>query len=344
MKQSLVMPPLSVLYGAIVRARLAAYARGLLSSSRLDAPVISVGNLTVGGTGKTPLVERICRLLADEGRKVCVLTRGYKRKNPNMRVLVSDGNAIHASVQDAGDEPFLLATNLLGRAAVISDANRVEAGRWAQKELGTNAFVLDDGFQHLQIERDLNVLVVDATDPWGGEQLLPVGRLREPLSGVKRANCIVITRTDEISNAETLHARLQTLGKNQPILFSRMEASTVRSLHKTSDDFDPKLHKVSAFCGVGNPSSFFNLLRRNGYALANTRVFPDHHAYTEKDVELIIREARDKGATALITTAKDGVKLKDLQFEVPCFVQEIELAIDEDDRFIKLLRQAIADD
>ena len=170
---SFILPPFSALYSIATRLRLAAYRRRLFSVSKLDAPVISVGNITTGGTGKTPLVEWICRVLAEEGKRVCVLTRGYRRQNPNEQVVVSDGHRILADVAAAGDEPLLLARNLLGIAAVVCNSNRSEAGRWAIKNLQSEVFVLDDGFQHLQLARDLNIVTIDATNPWGGG-LLPM--------------------------------------------------------------------------------------------------------------------------------------------------------------------------
>src|SRR6202040_1050727 len=147
---SIILAPLSVLYGAVTRTRLALYRRGLLKPSKLDAPVISVGNITTGGTGKTPLVEWVGRALDREGRQVCILTRGYGRENPNTRIVVSNGKEILASEREAGAEPRLLAQSLLGLAAVISDADRFAAGQWAIKKFGSDVFILDDGFQHLR--------------------------------------------------------------------------------------------------------------------------------------------------------------------------------------------------
>src|SRR6476620_6934840 len=204
---SFILPPFSALYSLATRLRVAAYRRRLLSVSKLDAFVISVGNITTGGTGKTPLVEWICRVLADEGHRVCVLTRGYRRQNPNEQIVVSDGHKVLADVAAAGDEPLLLARNLIGIAAVICNANRSEAGRWAINNLQSDAFVLDDGFQHLQLARDLNIVTIDATNPWGGG-MLPVGHLREPLSGLTRADCFVLTRTDEQPDSSSITTEL----------------------------------------------------------------------------------------------------------------------------------------
>jgi tetraacyldisaccharide 4'-kinase len=341
MKSSLVLPPLSALYGAAIRARLAAYSRGLLSSTQLSVPVISIGNLTVGGTGKTPLVEKVCRILAVKGRKVCVLTRGYRRENASARVLVSDGQSIQAIEKESGDEPFLLAEKLLGIAAVISDADRTAAGEWAIEELNIDAFVLDDGFQHLQLARDLNLVAIDATDPWGGNKLLPLGRLREPRSSLKRADCVVITRAEMRDVAGILND-LQRLVKGRPILISRMVPGALKTLAgeivKVSDIPQP----IAPFCGVGNPESFYHLLRCAGLVLIGTRSLADHHRYSQDEINEIAAEARRSGAHSLITTAKDAVKLRELKFSMPCFVQEIEIQFDDDAVLHKLLYGALA--
>src|SRR5678810_562776 len=152
-------PPLSLLYGAVTRTRLSLYRRGTFQTTKLDRPVISIGNITTGGTGKTPLVEWVARTVASHGKKVCILTRGYGRKDPHLQVIVSDGYGVLASPAEAGDEPYLLATKLTGQAAVISSADRIAAGEEAIKDFGTECFVLDDGFQHLRLARDLNIAV-----------------------------------------------------------------------------------------------------------------------------------------------------------------------------------------
>src|SRR5215216_482156 len=193
---SLALAPLGIVYGAVARARLRLYRSGWLKSERVGAPVVSVGNLTAGGTGKTPLVEWVAHALAAEGLRACVLTRGYGRADEGRRVVASDGARVLAEVAECGDEPRLLAEKLLGVASVVCDRDRVSAARWARAELGARVFVLDDGFQHLRIARDLDVVTLDATDPWGGGHLLPRGRLREPASALARAGCVVITRSE----------------------------------------------------------------------------------------------------------------------------------------------------
>ncbi|HEV7745045.1 MAG TPA: tetraacyldisaccharide 4'-kinase [Pyrinomonadaceae bacterium] len=339
---SLILPPLSLVYGALTRARLTAYRRGWFATSQLAAPVISVGNLTTGGTGKTPLVEWTCKTVAREtGKKVCVLTRGYGRPNPQSQVVVSDGVKILASVHESGDEPYLLAQNLIGVAAVISNPDRLAAGNWAMKNLGTEVFVLDDGFQHLQLARDLDIVTIDATNPWGGGSSLPAGRLREPRTGLARAGCVVITRTDQVENTATTNDTIRQFTSAIPILSSRMLTSAVRTLDgQVVDKTSLRAQPVAAFCGVGNPESFFNSVRLEGFETALTKAFPDHHNYTQGDVAGLVDDAKVDGATALLTTAKDAIKLSTLDLALPCYVLDIQISIDDDERLVKLIRNA----
>jgi tetraacyldisaccharide 4'-kinase len=334
--KSLVLPPLSALYGALVRTRLAMYRRGTFRTNSLNRPVISVGNITTGGTGKTPLVEWVARVLATEGKKVCILTRGYRRKDSDRRILVSDGTVVLSTPTEAGDEPFLLATNLLGVAAVVCDANRTAAGEGAIKHLESECFVLDDGFQHLRLARDLNILTVDATNPWGGGGLLPYGHLREPVDGVSRANCVVITRCDQAENVEALQADLDKLTGGRPVFLSCMQTLRITPLHRAHDTSSlPK--PSSAFCAIGNPQSFFQHLRHDGHQLILEKSFTDHYAYTQKDIDTLVRAAENAGAASLITTAKDAVKLRSMRFAIPCYVLEIEMRIKNETELRRLI-------
>ena len=338
---SLILPPLSAIYGAATRARLTAYRRGWFSVSELAAPVISVGNLTTGGTGKTPLVEWVCRVVAREiGKRTCVLTRGYGRANPQSQVVVSDGNRLLAGERESGDEPFLLAENLIGIAAVISNPDRVAAGEWAIKNLGSEVFVLDDGFQHLRLARDLDIVTIDATNPWGGGRLLPYGRLREPRTGLSRADCVVITRSEQVEDLASLKDAVRRLTGAIPVFSSRMVTSGIRRLDDHTVDQENLLAQpVAAFCGVGNPKSFFNHLRREGYTLAFKRAFADHHSYNQSELNTLVKEAKAQRVERLITTAKDAIKLSTLELELPCHVLDIQIAID-DDHLVEMIRNA----
>lgn len=342
---SIALAPLSALYGAAARTRRALYEAGIFRVHKIDAPVISVGNLTTGGTGKTPLVEWIAREIAGEGKRVCILTRGYGRKRPGQRVLVSDGNSIQADATTAGDEPLLLAENLLGLAAVICDADRVSAARWAKENLRTETFILDDGFQYLRLARDLNILIVDATNPWGGGRLLPGGRLREPLNGLSRADCIVIARADDTTQTESLVSRIRELAGDRPIIRSWFKTERLRPLNAVEGQTAARstllTNKIAAFCGIGNPESFFNNLRHDGYSLCYSRAFPDHHWYRQSDVDEVLREARKQNASVLLTTGKDAVKLRRLRFDLPCFVVEIDLEFDNATRLREVIHTAL---
>lgn len=334
--KSIVFPPLSLLYGAVTRTRLSLYRRGTFHTTKLDRPVISIGNITTGGTGKTPLVEHVARLIAAQGKKVCILTRGYGRKDPHLQVIVSDGYGVLASPSEAGDEPYLLATKLKGLAAVISSADRIAAGREAIKDFGTDCFVLDDGFQHLRLARDLNVVTIDATNPWGGGRLLPHGRLRESIEGMSRADCVVITRCDQVKSIDALREEISRLTGGKPIFESRMRMARVSPLKNGGETLGAPA-RVAAFCAVGNPASFFENLRRAGYELAVERSFPDHHVYSQDEVDSVIKAARETGADTLITTAKDAVKLRTMSFSIPCYVAEIEIAVDDAEGFTRVV-------
>jgi tetraacyldisaccharide 4'-kinase len=346
---SLALAPLGLLYGAVTRARLRLYRAGLLKTESVGAPVVSVGNLTTGGTGKTPLVEWAARALAREGLRVCVLTRGYGRADESRRVVASDGERVLAEVAECGDEPRLLAERLLGTAAVVCDRDRVAAARWARAELGAEVFVLDDGFQHLRIARDLDIVTLDATAPWGGGHMLPRGRLREPASGLARADCVVITRAELAADLEGLRAEVGRVCEGRAAVF----ASRVRGLSLTPlsgygrpvADYQAELipkGAAGAFCAVGNPDAFFENLRRQGFELRYERAFKDHHAYTRADVEAISREAAARGAQVLLTTTKDAVKLRGLDFTLPCCVVETVSEFDDEARLLDLLRAAVS--
>jgi len=337
--KSIILPPLGTLYGAITRARASLYERGTFRSSLLPLPVISVGNITAGGTGKTPLVEWVARTLAGADKKVCILTRGYGRDNPNEHILVSDFKKVLSNPNAAGDEPYLLASNLLGIAAVVSDANRLRGGQGAIKHLGAECFVLDDGFQHLQLKRDLNIVTIDATNPFGGAKMLPVGLLREPLSGLKRADCFVLTRCDQIDEVNSVHSELAKLSGDRPIFHSRMATRGVKPIHNsaTSNPSQP----IAAFCAVGNPTSFFNQLRASGYEVSLQKSFPDHHRYTQQEVDALNESAKQSGALSLITTAKDAVKLQTLSTSLPTYSLEIEIEIENSAELRRLIIEAL---
>jgi tetraacyldisaccharide 4'-kinase len=338
---SIALAPLSGLYSGFVRSGNALYRRDFFRALKVGAPVISVGNLTTGGTGKTPLVEWIARELAESGRRVCILTRGYRRESSG-RVIVSNGNEIFVDASLAGDEPFLLAETLKGQAAVICDADRVAAASWAKENLRINTFVLDDGFQHQRIARDLNIVTIDATNPWGNGRLLPAGILREPRQALTRADAVVITRADDPAQVAELRQEIEGLNSQASVFTCRTELKGFHPLNSGNHSLaDLATTPVSAFCAVGNPESFFSLLQRNGYDLRAKRQFRDHHKYSRAEIGRIARAAVSAGAQALLTTAKDAVKIRSFNFPLPCYAAEITITIDRSDDFRELLMKAI---
>ncbi len=325
------LSPLSFVYDIATNVRNKLYENDLFASQKLSAKVVSVGNITVGGTGKTPLVAKVAKILAEQGEKVCILTRGYGRENSDKRILVSDGEKVLTDVKNAGDEPFELAENLLGIASVLADKNRYLAGNWAIEKLGITAFVLDDGFQHRQLFRNLDIVCVDATNPFGNGKLLPAGILRESLTNLKRADAIVITRTNLLENQEsdleTLISKIKVFS-NCPIFVSR---------NRISLDSPIQILDSFAFCGLGNPDNFYAQLRQDNFQIVATKTFHDHYAYTQSDVNEIENLATEKKAKVLLTTAKDGVKLRDLKFNLPLKIIKSELTFDDESAFTKLI-------
>ena len=338
----------SRLHEAILRRRVELYKSGAFRSFSLGAFAVGVGNLTVGGTGKTPLVGVCAEILSARGEKVCVISRGYKRENPKKRVLVSDGARIFADAREAGDEPRELAGRLLRKSVVIADADRVSAAEWARARFGTTAFVLDDAYQHLRARRDFNILVIDAANPFGNRRLLPFGILREPLQSLNRADAVVITRANLAKNVVDLQAEIRKYNSVCPTFVTRNETARLTEIKEfgaakpnvgenpARDIFNSK-RKYLAFCGLGNPNNFFEQLRGESFDLVSTETFRDHYFYRQTDVLKIERKARESGADALLTTAKDAVKLKDLKFGVPCFVAESAMIFEDADDFSRLL-------
>ncbi len=336
--------PFSWIYARITDIRNALYEKDVFRSYSFGAPTISTGNITVGGTGKTPLVAFVAEILIERGEKVCILTRGYGRENPKARVVVSDGEKVLADARTAGDEPFELAQKFGGKAIIIADRDRVAAAKWAKETFGATVFVLDDGFQHRRAKRDLDIVLLDATNPFGNSKTLPFGRLREPLENLKRADLIIITRANLVDQLQIseLKSQITNLNPNAPIFTAENKISNLIELKDSAKQlaaWNPELEtrKVLAFCALGNPRNFFELLRRENYKLTATRAFPDHHRYTQKDVKKLQTEARQTGAGVFLTTVKDAVKLAELKFEIPFFVVESRLIFNDEKKLRELI-------
>jgi tetraacyldisaccharide 4'-kinase len=315
-------------YRGLLGARDWLYTRGLLQARALDCPVVSVGNLTVGGTGKTPAVELAVRTLIELGHRPGVLSRGYGRRGSGLQV-VADAASIRQDAAQAGDEPFLLARRLPGVPVVVGP-NRYEAGRLARERFDVTALVLDDGFQHRTLTKDLEVVMARAREPWGNGHLLPGGPLREPLSALRRAHLVVATGARGLDEAAEVRATLAHVAPATPLLTAVhvptecFESSTMRLLPVSALD---GAHLV-AFAGIGSPAGFRCTLDESGVRVAHFEPFVDHHWYGADDMAALERRAVETGADGLVTTEKDWVRLRELPApRRPLYVLSVRLAL-----------------
>lgn len=298
-------------YELAVRLRLWGYERGWFQTRRLPRPVISVGNLTVGGTGKTPVVMHVVERLIAQGKRVAILSRGYRRRSTAPQVLVSDGRQVLVGPDEAGDEPYLMARRC-PQAVVAVGADRHALGMWVLSRVAVDCFVLDDGFQHVQLHRDVNLLLVDATDAAGLRAVLPVGRLREPLSAAARASALLITRVDREEAAEPVrHQLLRACPHLPPPICVAFPAEVFRRVgtdeRAALDAFQGRSALI--FSGIGNAGSFHALVEGLGITVTETLAFPDHVHYTHAMMEMIRARAQASGADLLATTEKDAAKV-----------------------------------
>ena len=323
-----VLAPFSLIYGAVTHLRARAYRKGILKPRRLDGTVISVGNLTVGGTGKTPMVMWIVERLASEGKNVGVLTRGYRGRPSPAR----EETLLLPSSASSSDEVRMMQGRVCEGVTFGVGPNRYENGVELVKR-GVNWIVLDDGFQHLQVARDVDIVLIDASNPFGGGRLLPAGRLREPRSALARADIVVITRSARAPAVESA-VRRET---DAPIFYARAQLDSIHSFNDGrlgSNVALEALGKLFAFCAIGNPSAFLADLREWGLQIAGHKFFPDHHRFTDADDEEILREAAAASATGLICTEKDLYNLHAIHYaQMPIFFCAISMHIDREDEF-----------
>jgi len=304
----------------------------LLKSQRLSVPVISIGNLTLGGTGKTPMVRYVTRLLLDKGLRPAIVSRGYGGKATGTVNIVSDGTQILLPPNMAGDEPFMLAEALPG-VPVLTGPERVRVARHAIQEFGVNHIVMDDGFQHLAVSRDLDLVLFSARTLLGNGRVFPGGPLREPFSALGRAHAFVITGVESgnRSSVDDFQRRLQVAFPGKPVFAGEyLSAGIWHSRQgKACTLAEARGLPVFAFAGIANPDSFRQTLRQEGFSLAGFKEFKDHHAYTAQDVAALVSAAQTYGAQALITTEKDFVKLRPFFAEFPILALTIELRMDQ---------------
>ena len=336
---------LSKMFLIIVKGRRWLYEARIIRDHPLGVQVITVGNLTVGGTGKTPVVEKFARVLTDQGRKVAILSRGYRSKPPPLTQrwknklllqdeivpprVVSDGKSLLLNSEDAGDEPYMLASNLKD-VVVLTDKDRVKSGRYAIEQFGCDTLLLDDGFQYWKLSgRRRDIVLVDAQQPFGNEHLLPRGTLREPPEHIRRADTIFITKSD--GETAGLRARIR---KHNP------SAGIIECVHWPlffEDVFNPdqreqigwlKGKKVATLSGIAQPESFEQSLLQQGADLVYTKRFADHHRFNQQEILNTINRAKKRRAEVILTTQKDAVRFPKIdRRDLPIFYMRVEIKI-----------------
>jgi len=298
-------------YRWIARLRALVYEQEWRRPQRLPVPVISVGNLTVGGTGKTPLVIQFTQWLLAEGKRVGVLSRGYRRTSTEPLLIVSDGRSLLAGPDQAGDEPYLIARRC-PQAVVAVGADRHRLGRWVLEQYSLDCIVLDDGYQHLGLHRDANLLLLDATDSEGLDDVVPVGRLREPLTAARRATGIVITRADHPQQIENVLARCKkVLEAMPPVSLVRFQPSGLVGVRTGAMQPIEAVRGKRALLvsGVGHTGSFRRTVDLLGVSVLEEVAYPDHYRYEQRDVDEFRSKAAALKAEYVLTTEKDAGKL-----------------------------------
>lgn len=337
---------LSVLFERIVRLRFLLYRTRILRDTPLGCKVVVVGNLTVGGTGKTPVVEKMARVMASHGRKVAILSRGYKsKKEPLLRRIlrwlnlasrpapriVSDGKNVLLGAEIAGDEPYMLARNLVScGVCVVVDRDRVYAGEYAIRHFGVDVIILDDGMQYLPLRGSINLLLVDKTNPFGNGNLLPRGILREPVEHLKRGSYIFLTKSDGNPNP-ALVERIRKYNPDAEIIECTHQPKRLCAVFGDMPDIElgeMRGRRVATFSGIATPDKFEEFVRRYGARIAYNRRFSDHHRFSEKDLDEVFEGARLASAEFIVTTEKDMVRLsRDLKPPIPIYYLRLEIEI-----------------
>lgn len=344
--------PFSLLYGLAMELRTDGYRRGWLKSRRAAVPVISIGNMVAGGTGKTPMAIYVAGLLMKNGRRVAILSRGYKRESgdESKPLVVSDGAELKYGPKQAGDEPFMMARRLLGNKdqpgpLVIVGQDRALAAQKAV-ELGAQAIILDDGFQHLRLKRDLDIVLLDCHRPFDNGWVLPAGMLREPVGAVARADVVIMTRSDEAmasNHNKTLSIPFYN-EKGFSQFFTNHKITGLLRWDKGAlrpeglDALNGK--KLFLVAGIARPQSFVGNIERAGYLVAGTRIYPDHHRYRDSDLRAIGTGAEK--ADCIVTTEKDAARFNNSwDFGRPLYVLRMEIEfVKEGDRFEELIKGA----
>ena len=342
----------SFIYAGLVNFKLAGYRVGLFKRQSLDCFVISLGNVTVGGTGKTPTAQRLARAIRDMGYRVVILNRGYRAKWHGEVGIVSDGKKLYMDAAEAGDEAYMLAKHLPD-VPVLIGAERVKTGRYAIEHFGAEVAILDDGYQHWQLHRDLDILLVDAVNVFGNGYILPRGTLREPISHISRADVCLMTKVDQAAAGSCDYIR-QTVERYNP------EVHILESVHQPRcfipiqewyrdiagegiDVAEIRGRHIVAVSAIGNPASFEQTLSDLGAVIIESLRYPDHHDYTMLEMQDILEQAENMGAEAIVITEKDAVKIPAevirAQWNIPVYVICVEVTFTQGgEPFLQMLR------
>lgn len=328
----------SCVFRFIVAVRYWFYGIGILRRFPLGCQVISIGNVTAGGTGKTPVTEKFAKELAASGRKVAILSRGYRRKEApwwkraftqviDPPLVVSDGRHVLLDSETGGDEPYMLASNLPG-VCVLVDRNRVKAGRWAIRRYGCDTLILDDGFQYQKLKHSLEIVLVDKTNPFGNGHMLPRGVLREPAKHIARADVIFLTKSD--GDTDAVVSRIRELNSKAEIIECRHAPRLLKDVW-SREELPLEWLKgktLTTLSGIAVPQGFEDSLRRLGARVIWCERYADHHRYATSEIIYALNRTSDLGADALITTEKDAVRFPRLETTpVPCYYLRVDIEI-----------------
>lgn len=325
--------PAGLIYGALVTARDKLYDFGLMKTVRLPGPAVSVGNISAGGTGKTPMVEWVAGKLLDAGKRPAIISRGYGAK-----VVTESG--------EVSDEAALLAANL-NSVPHRSNPRREIAAKEAAEIDGANCFVLDDGFQHRRVFRGLDIVLFDASVPQRSLYQLPFGCLREPMGSLKRAGAVVLTHVDLCPKPRLgiIRSRIASIARQADIAEAIHKPVSLDDIRGEKSEPPESLsnHRVFAFCGVGNPNSFASKLEQLGARVVGRVFFPDHHPFTQQDVSELVSRARECGAELCVTTQKDAVKIAKMNFEMPVHALKVKIDfVSGEDSLLRAIRSAVS--
>ena len=332
---------LSRLYELAVRVRLALFKIGWLQQHQLSCPVISVGNLTLGGTGKTPFVAYLAKVLLQLGHRPSIISRGYKGTMEKKGGLASDGIRMLVDAESCGDEPYMLAQTLEG-VPIAVDRDRFTAGKLLEKQFGELVHILDDGFQHLRLRRNLNILLIDGTDPFGNGHLIPKGKLREPFSAIARADLVVITRGHLTTDGDAIERQVRKHHPSVSIAYFYHDAVDVRDL-ASQESLSLRAFansRVVVLAGIGNPTVFLQDLAHYQIKVVDHFFFRDHHKFTQQELDIALTRSRELAAQCILTTEKDAVRLKKLSFlkgEISVF--EIEVRPENTEGYLDVWRK-----